>query len=117
MADMMDTLKGLLGDGADEKLNNIMQIINSDNQNPPPSPEPQPELTPPLTDLGDTISPEMLMAAQSIIGSMSQKGDDERTKLLKSLKPFMRKERQDTIDSAVKMLNLAHLSQFFKGVI
>lgn len=114
MADMMDTLKGLLGDNADEKLGNIMQILNPDNSTaaPPPTPEPSQN-----SDLSDTITPEMLMAAQSIIGSMSKNGDDERTKLLKSLKPFMRKERQDTIDSAVKMLNLAHLSQFFKGVI
>ena len=30
MADMMDTLKGLLGDNADEKLSGIMQILNPD---------------------------------------------------------------------------------------
>ncbi len=117
MADMMDTLKGLLGDNADDKLNGIMQILNPEGsqgqsgQNaPPPAVDNNTADTP-------TITPEMLMAAQSIMSRLSSSGDDDRTKLLMSLKPYMNNSRKSTIDSAVKMLNLAEMSEFFKGVI
>lgn len=118
MADMMDTLKGLLGDNAEDKISGIMKILNSDStpatqENNPPQPEN------PVSDGTDmpTITPEMIMAAQSIMSKLSSGEDDDRSRLLLSLKPYMRQSRQASIDSAVKMLNLAQMSQFFKGVI
>ncbi len=115
MSDMMDTLKGLLGDNADDKISGIMQILNPDSSqdvgnNSPKNTE---------IDTGDTpsISPEMLMMAQSIMSRMSSSADDDRTKLLMSLKPYMNSNRQSTIDSAVKMLKLSEMSELFKGVI
>ncbi len=105
---MLDTLKGLLGENADEKLDGIMKIINPDS-----SPAPIP------TAPADTneITPEMLAMIKSLMGKMGNGGDDDRTKLLRSLKPYMGEGRQSTIDSAIKMLNLSQFSELFKGVI
>lgn len=111
MSDIMDTLKGLLGDNADEKLSGIMQIIG---QNEPDSTQPEKTDSPPQgSDLG--ITPEMLMSIQKIMTQLNRSQDDDRTKLLNSLKPYMRKERQNTIDNAVRMLSMAQISQIFKG--
>ncbi len=115
MSDMMDTLKGLLGDNADDKISGIMQILNSDSpQGTSDTVAPKVE---PTTDDTPSITPEMLMMAQGIMSRLSSSGDDDRTKLLMSLKPYMNGTRKSTIDSAVKMLKLSEMSEFFKGVI
>lgn len=114
MADMMDTLKGLLGDNADEKLSGIMSILNAekpDNETEEFVPADEPSENP----VG--ITPEMLSAAQALMSRMSSSGDSDRTRLLMSLKPYMSKSRRDSIDSAVKMLNMAEMSKFFKEVM
>lgn len=113
MADMMDTLKGLLGDNADDKISGIMQILSSDGGN-----EQVADTQPPSDAAEDnfTISPEMLQMAQGLMSSMHASEDDTRTKLLMSLKPYVKEKRRDTIDNAIKLLNMAQLSQFFKGV-
>ncbi len=117
MADMMDTLKGLLGDNAEDKISGIMKILNSDNSQPESeTPAPTQESAEGKPDI-PAITPEMIMAAQSIMSKLSSNEDDDRSRLLMSLKPYMRESRQSSIDSAVKMLNLAQMSQFFKGVI
>ena len=115
MADMMDTLKGLLGDNADEKLSGIMQILNPDGAQS----EGDDEKKPSNNSVSDTpsITPEMLMMAQKIMSRIQSSGDDDRTKLLLSLKPYMNDSRQSTIDSAIKLLQLAEMSDLFKGGI
>ena len=117
MADMMDTLKGLLGDNADEKLSGIMNILNvGEAQTNEDAPKEEKEHS---SDEANPIgiTPDMLLAAQAIFSKMSQSGEDDRTRLLMSLKPYMRESRRDSIDSAVKMLNMAQMSQFFKEVM
>ena len=119
MADMMDTLKGLLGDDAEDKISGIMKILNPDgDSSSPPQNISKPD-TAEASKESDTpaITPEMIMAAQSLIGKLSSNNEDDRTRLLMSLKPYMSQSRKSSIDSAVKMLNLAHFSEFFKGVI
>lgn len=116
MADMMDTLKDLLGDDADNKLNSIMQIINPNgNRNAASGPTEQVKAQ--NGDDGFNITPEMLLTIQNTMKRLQNGGGDDRTRLLMSLKPYMRKARRDTIDSAVKMLNMSQLSQIFKEII
>ena len=115
MADMMDTLKGLLGDNADEQLSGIMQILNPDGAQS----EGDDEKKPSNNSVSDTpsITPEMLMMAQKLMSRIQSSGDDARTKLLMSLKPYMNDSRQSTIDSAIKLLQLSEMSDLFKGGI
>ena len=99
MADLGDTLKGLLGDNADDKLGSIMSALNLDSvPSAPPS---------------GGISPELLMQAQGLMKSLTSAGGDSRSNLLMSLKPYMREERRGMIDNAVKLLNIAKLAQLF----
>lgn len=108
MSDMMDTLKGLLGDNADEKLDGIMKIINPDGA---------PEGNTPVPGSTGEITPEMLGMMQSLMGRLNNPQGDDRTNLLQSLKPYMDKTRQGTIDSAIKMLKLSQLGDVFKEVL
>ena len=105
MADLGDTLKGLLGDDADDKLASVMSALNI-------SPD-----TAPAGQTSGGISPELLMQAQGLMKSLTSGGGDSRSNLLISLKPYMRESRRSTIDNAVKLLNIVKLAQVFgKGV-
>ena len=105
MADLSETLKGILGDDAENKLGSVMGMLNglgsapqSESGGSAPSSSPQAAL---------------LSQAQSLIGA----ANDDRSRLLLSLKPYLNEKRKGTIDSAIKLLNLAQLSSLFKGVI
>lgn len=113
MADMMDTLKGLLGDNADEKINTIMSALNKSDDGGSNSPAAIEDAPVPSS----VISPELLIQAQGLLSQLTSAENDTRANLLLSLKPYMRSSRQDTIDSALKMLNIARLSKLFKGGI
>lgn len=109
MADMIETLKGMLGDNPEEKINSVMSALNSGNSETSPQ------------DSGDetqgSINSDLLFQAQNFINQLSSAGNDNRSNLLTSLKPYMRQSRRNSIDNAVKLLNIAQLSQLFKGGI
>ena len=99
MADAMETLKGLLGDDAEDKIRSAMGALSG----------------------GGAISPADsggdLAELRSLIDRLSSSRSDPRANLLMSLRPYMREGRQRSIDSAVKLLNLSKLSALFKGGI
>lgn len=110
MADMMETLKNMLGDNAEEKINSVMNMLSSEKA------DSTPPAVPP-NDNSNMLSPDDLASqAQTLLSRLSSGGDD-RSNLLMSLKPYMRESRKKSIDSAVKLLNMAQLSEFFKGGI
>ncbi len=108
MADMIETLKNLIGDDAENKLGSVMNALNSNNTQ-------EHHMTLEQSNAG--INSDLLFQAQNFINQLSSAGGDTRSNLLISLKPYMRQSRRNSIDQAVKLLNLAQLSQLFKGGI
>jgi len=98
VADMMETLKGILGDDSEDKIKNAMSSLSLVGGN----------------GGGNDISMEYLSQMKDIIGKLGNSNSDPRANLLMSLKPYMRTRRQGSIDSAVKLLNLAKLAILFK---
>jgi hypothetical protein len=93
MADAMDTLKNILGDDAEDKIKNVMSSFgNAENDD----------------------GTDYLIQMRDLIDQLGKSRSDPRANLLIALKPYMRETRQKSIDSAVKLLNLAKLSQLFK---
>lgn len=107
MADMMDTLKELLGDNADEKLSSVLSMLSQGSGNNDSHEKQQSDMP--------AISPELLLQAQSIMQQLSSAENDDRSNLLMSLKPYMRESRRKTIDDAVKFLSAARLTRLFQG--
>ena len=121
MADMMSTLKGLLGDDADGKIQNAMELLKKSGLAGG-------EKKPDLSEVADKVESEIktappassqaALSAESLefisqIRSMVNRlsnTNDNRSELLKSLKPFMRAERQQTIDRAVRILNIGRFA-------
>lgn len=109
MSSAKDTLKNLLGENAEEKIQEILKTLNtgegSDN-------EPATQAPPPLLN-SDNLN--YLLRIKDIIDEMGSSAPDSRSNLLLSLKPFMRTSRQHSIDSAVRLLGLTKLTSLFKS--
>ena len=107
--DMMATLKNLLGDNAEEKIQSVLSALGNNEANKSES-SPNPPDNSLSSFNADTL--ESIGKLKSIIDGMGN-SNDTRSNLLMSLKPYMRSERQKSIDSAIKLLNLSKFSGLF----
>ena len=136
--DLVNSLKGMLGDNADEKINAVMNMLKSDN-NSVKNTVSQIENDITLSDNSDnsdtadndknkkmpsfssegknpaSLSDEGLEFLGKIKNIIDEMGfaNDPRSNLLMSLRPYMRETRQKSIDNAVKILNLSRFSGLF----
>lgn len=138
MADMMSTLKGILGDDADEKIKNAMSMLSSSGllQNTQNQTE-NTQVNQAVKSINKTssdsangsegknlqgtpnpmITPEglqILGQLRSVVDQISNT-NDSRSNLLRSLRPFMRVERQRSIDKAIRIMNIGRFSGLFGG--
>ena len=103
--DMLNTLKGMLGDNAEEKIQTVLQSLQSGNNENSENA---------IASSGSSAPiPDYISQIKGIINQMGS-ANDSRSNLLLSLKPYMRAERKQSIDSAVKLLNLTKLAGLFK---
>ena len=100
----MDTLKGILGDNADEKIQNVLSGLQSGSNS-----EGGASALPASANSGNDYMEQI----KNIVSQMGS-ANDTRSNLLLSLKPYMRAERRRSIDNAVKILNLTRFSGLFK---
>ena len=131
MADMMSTLKSILGDDADGKIQNAMNILKNSglielNQNNEKSAdlsnvakqiESEIKTVQPAKRQGSansqmTLSPEGLEFIGQIKSMVNQmtNTNDTRSDLLRSLRPFMRTPRQQAIDKAIRIMNIGRFA-------
>ena len=117
MPDIMDTLKSILGDDAENKIRTALGAITAtteENEEDIQSGEQQQLI--PAPPRSASISPDSIaqvMKLKSLAEDLSQ-ANDTRSQLLMSLKPYMRSSRQKGIDDAIKLLNLTKFSSLFK---
>lgn len=104
--DMLGVLKGFLGDDADEKIGRAMEALK-------PNAEAPPNVEADISVGTDEEANPYLPQIKNIIGQMSL-ASDSRSKLLMSLRPYMRADRQKSIDNVIRILNLGKLSGLFK---
>lgn len=128
MADMMSTLKGFLGEGADEKIKGAMEMLKSsgmlDSQKESLGGQIENSIqtgTEKSSNSAGNSIPSLTPEGLEMIGQIKGMFDrmtntnDSRSNLLLSLKPFMRQERQRSIDRVTKLMNIARFSGIFKG--
>ncbi len=144
MADMMSTLRTLLGDNADDKIKNAMNMLQSSGllsqiqqgsagARPAASvqAEPAPQVSTQATEsssgsaansanalpqgIPSVLTPEGMQFLNQIRGMVDQvtNSNDSRSNLLRSLRPFMRTDRQRSIDRAIRIMNIGRFSGLF----
>ena len=120
--DMMSTLKGLLGDNAEENIGAVLSALGGSSAKSPGGTAQKEETakgeTPSRTagNKAPALNPEALQyigQLKNMVDSMG-KANDARSNLLMSLKPYMRTSRQHSIDNAVRLLNISKISGLFK---
>lgn len=135
---MMSTLRGFLGDGADEKIKTAMSMLSQsgllqpeEKQNVKPSQGLADAINDDInieaTKTGDNsqmkpvnnVSPMLTPEGLQFMSQMKDMVDrisntnDSRSELLRSLRPFMRSERQRSIDKAIRIINIGRFSGLF----
>lgn len=131
MADMMSTLKGILGDDADGKIQNAMNILKNSglieqNQNNSKgadlskvaqqieseikTAEPAGKKNSGNSNMAlSTEGLEFVNQIRSMVNRMTNT-NDTRSDLLRSLRPFMRTPRQQAIDKAIRIMNIGRFA-------
>lgn len=119
----MDTIKGLLGDNADEKIKAALSTLSSGTGNMSGSSDQGEQnisssgtsrSSSGLADVLDEGTLDSLMQIKGIVDNLTNSRNDSRSNLLMSLKPYMRTTRQSSIDTVIKMLNLSKLTGVFR---
>lgn len=82
-----------------EMIDNITNILNTNFGNTSNNNE------------NNTIDFDMdtLLKMKSIINKMNKKNDDPRSKLLNSLRPYLKKSRQDKLDQYIQLMNMSKI--------
>lgn len=81
-----------------EMIDNMMSIFNNSNANNNSKPSSSPDI-----DI-DTI-----LKMKSVIDKMNTKNDDPRSKLLQSLRPYLRETRQGKLDQYIQLMNMSKI--------
>ncbi len=98
MADMADLLKNILDDpSVSEKLGAL--IGGTSAVSAPPTP---------------AVDPVMLAKVTKALKNMNSQESDNRTRLLRDLKPYISPARQDKCDKAIELLRMLWLVDIFK---
>lgn len=137
MADFEEQLNAILSSPESmQQVAQLAQMLSSQNapaardaagaapqQPPSPAPPPQPDTAPPggsdlssLSSLLSSFDAKSLSRFLPLLQELNSSRSDERTQLLYALKPFLRPERRDKIDTALHLARLFHAGKtFLKG--
>lgn len=64
-----------------------------------------------LEDLLGALDPKLVGRLLPLLGELTGGGDDQRRQLLYALRPFLKPERRDKIDRALKTAKLLHVGK------
>ncbi len=112
MGDFENMLNSILSNPKD--MERIMGLARELTGDKPPEPEPEKpkreeaHASPP-PDLNG-LTPGMLSAIGKILGELNKK-DDGKAALIASMKPYVRPERRETLDRALKIARIARIAR------
>lgn len=66
-----------------------------------------------IGDLFSQIDPALISRLLPLLGELNQNNNDERLQLLYALRPFLKPERRDKVERAVKAAKLIHIGKKF----
>ena len=121
MSDVEDKLNGILSNpDAMAQIASLAQSLNLGGETaqsapPPPAPASGSGSGGMLGGLGDLLGqldPGMIQKLLPLVGELSGGGgNDERLQLLYALRPFLKPERRDKVERAVKAARLIHVGK------
>ena len=116
MGDFEEMLGSILSSPKDmEKIMGLARELSGGEKESAPEPErkPEPDAKTAIPGLGD-ISPKMLAAIGRILGGLNSAGDGKAA-LIASMKPYVRPERREALDRALKIAKIARAARLAMG--
>lgn len=122
MSDFEDKLNAILSNpDAMAQVMNLAQslggtVSGGTPDKPPPhthTAEREPADTGGIGDLFSQIDPSLITRLLPLLGELNQNGNDERLQLLHALRPFLKPERRDKVERALKAAKLIHIGKKF----
>lgn len=118
MDDVSSRLKDILGDpGSMEKIRNLAAMLGStgDGQesSPPQEEEPEHARQEPAVSGADAELMRNVMRLAPLLSHARQENDS--TRLLRALRPFLSEKRRKKLDEALRLLQLARALPYLKG--
>ena len=119
MAEWEDKMNQILS--SPEAMEQIMSLANSLSQtetNAPAPPSEEASALPAgvLNGLNGLADPAMLSRLMPLL-SLYREGEDDRTRLLQSMKPFLRQERQHKLEQAMRIARLSKVIRAAMGML
>ncbi len=113
MSDISSQISELLSDpGTMEQIKALSGLFGQSAQTtqPPPAPEPQSTNAFDLSNAADMLP--AVMKFMPLINAF--KGEDDTTRLLYAVKPFLSRERQEKLEQAIKILRIIRIVPLLK---
>ena len=118
MAEFDDKLNSILSNP--DAMAQILQLAQSLSGGTEPSPQasPPPPASPPaggdpLFALGGGLDPKLLMRLLPLVQELGSSRDSNARQLLYALRPYLKEERQETIERALQLARLFHIGRKF----
>lgn len=112
MAEFEEMLNSILSSPKEmEKIMGLARELSGSGE--PPERESEHKAEPPdrgIPGLGD-ISPKMMASLGRLMGRLGGAKDDDKAALMRSMKPYLRPERQEALDRAVKIARIARVAR------
>ena len=116
MGDFEEMLGSILSSPQDmEKIMGLARELSGGEKASTPEPErkPAPEAAPSIPGLGD-LNPKLLASLGQILGGLNAPGDNKAA-LIASMKPYVRPERREALDRALKIAKIARAARLVMG--
>ena len=113
MADINDAVSSILNDpNAMKQIKELGAMLGLGGEKPAEKPSASPLGA--LTSAGDADTLNMMMKLAPLMGKMKQ--DNESTRLLNALRPFLSERRQQRLDQSVRLLGIMSILPLLKGI-
>ncbi|MFU0832085.1 MAG: Signal recognition particle protein [Oscillospiraceae bacterium] len=118
MDDLSSMLNGILKDPESmEKIKSLAGMLGGGGGSPPASP---PASASPAPNAGDNRTPgnvdpdslKMVMKLAPIISKFRQ--EDDSTRLLRALRPFLKEEKRKKLDEAIRLMQIVRMIPFIR---
>lgn len=106
MGEFEEKLNSILSSPKDmEKILGLARELGGGGEKNAPPPKPEPE-----QESGAGFDPKLLSLLAKLMGE-AKHGDDGKTALIAAMKPYVREERREAMDRALKIARLTHVAR------
>lgn len=118
--DLTSRLNDILGDPTSmEKIKSLAAMFGSSQEEAPArqTQQPQrPQQTRPHADSAPSVDPELMQSVMKLAPALSHmRQEDDSTRLLRAIRPFLGERRRHKLDEAVKLMQLARMMPYLKS--